>query len=83
MGFPRHVVALVGFHQVVLEALGEMGGLEAPPSPVALAAVLLDLPRPHVGNVYLMICDEARAVRGKCASVSRLDGSVENWDRGF
>ena len=83
MGRLWHAVAHAGLREMVLEALGEMGGLEAPPSPVALAAVLLDLPRPHVGNVYLMICDEARAVRGKCASVSRLDGSVENWDRGF
>ena len=65
--------AAAGFREVVCEALGEMGWLQAPPSPVALAmvAALLDLPRPDLGFLHPMICGEARAVRGNYASMSR------------
>ena len=67
-------VAAAGFREVVSEALGEMGWLQAPPSPVALAmvAALFDLPRPDLGFLHPMICGEARAVRGKYASMSSV-----------
>ena len=58
VGLPRHVVADVGLRRVSLGALGEVGWLEAPPTPVGLAAVLLDLPRAHVGDVDLVVAGE-------------------------
>ena len=71
VGLLWHAVALTGLREVVLGALGEVGWLEAPPGPIALAAVLLDLPGSHVGNIDPRVCDGAMGGRGRlCVRVS-------------